>query len=113
MPAHCKKCKKNKEAIKLFKNTEIKMKNEDRVLGSVIGYENECKTLLETQLEQHNKILKNLARSQKHHHRTCNSVTPNGTRKIIIFSRSYAQYHRKFASLREDTAGTSHSKIIG
>ena len=43
------------------------MKKRARVLGSVIRSETECKTFVKTQLEEHNKILKNLARSQKHH----------------------------------------------
>ena len=62
------------------------MKKRARVLGSVIRSETECKTFLETQLEEHNKILKNLARSQKHHHKTCVPVTPKGYRKIMVFT---------------------------
>ena len=56
------KDEKYNEAIKLFKNIKIEMKKGARVLGS----ENECKTFLETQFEEHNKILKkNFARSRK------------------------------------------------
>ena len=41
------------------------MKKGTRVLGSVIGSETECKTFLETQLEEHNKILKKLGKIAK------------------------------------------------
>ena len=44
--------------MKVFKNTEIEKKKEARVLGFVMGSETECKTFLETQLEEINKILK-------------------------------------------------------
>ena len=41
------------------------MKKGARVLGSVIGSETECKTFLETQLEEHKKILKKLGKIAK------------------------------------------------
>ena len=62
------------------------MKKGARVLGSVKESETEFKTFLETQIEEHNKILKNLARLQKHHHKTCNPATPKEYKKIIVFS---------------------------
>ena len=49
------KDEKYNEAVKVFKNTEIEKKRGARVLGSVIASETECKTFLETQLEEHNK----------------------------------------------------------
>ena len=54
------KDEKNIEAIKVFKNTKIEMKKRARVLGSVIGSGTKCKTFLETQLEEHDKIMKKL-----------------------------------------------------
>ena len=77
------KFEKNNEAIKLFKNTEIEKKKGARVLSSVIGSETKSKTFLETQ--EHNKILKKLGRSRKHHHKTCTPVTPNGYKKNCRF----------------------------
>ena len=59
------KDEKYNEAIKVIKNTEIEMKKRARVLGSVIGSETECKTFLETQLEEHNKILKKTWRDRE------------------------------------------------
>ena len=41
------------------------MKKGARVLGSVIGSETECKTFSETQLEEHDKILKKLDKMAK------------------------------------------------
>ena len=54
------KDEKYNEAIKVFKNNAIEMKKEAKVFGSVIGSETKCNTFLETQLEEHNKILKKL-----------------------------------------------------
>ena len=59
------KDEKYNEAIKTFTNIEIEIKKGTRVLGSVIGSETECKTFLETQLEEHNKILKKLGKIAK------------------------------------------------
>ena len=56
---------KYNEAIKVFKNTEFETKKGARVLESVKGSEYECKTFLETQLEEHKKILKKLGKIAK------------------------------------------------
>ena len=41
------------------------MKKGARVLGSVIGSKTQCETFLETQLEEHNQILKKLGKIAK------------------------------------------------
>ena len=55
----------NNVAIKVFENTEIDMRKGASIVGSVIRSENEFKTFLDTQLEEHNKILKELGKIAK------------------------------------------------
>ena len=59
------KDEKYNEAIKVLKNIEIEMKKGSRVLGSVIGSETEGTIFLETQLEEHNKIMKKFGKIAK------------------------------------------------
>ena len=62
------------------------MREATKILSFVIGFETECKTFVETQLEEHNKRLKkNLARLQKRHRKTCVPVTPKGHKKSFLF----------------------------
>ena len=103
------KDEKYNEAIKRFKKTEIEMKKGARVLGSVIGSEAECKTFLETQLEELNKILTKLGKITKTSPQNVYSCYTKGVHEKLSFLATTIP--RKHAGLREDIAGKYHSKF--
>ena len=61
------------------------MKKGARVLGSVKGSETECKTFLETQLEEHNKILKKLDKIAKTSPQNVYSSYTKGVQEKLSF----------------------------
>ena len=83
------KNEKYNESIKVFKNTEIEMKKGARVLGSAIGSETKCKTFLETQLEDYNKILKKICKIAKTStQNVCSSYTKGVQEKLSFLTRT-------------------------
>ena len=87
------------------------MKKEAKVFGSVIGSETKCNISLETQLDEHNKILKKLGKIAKTSPQIVYSCYTKEEQVKLLFSIRTTLYHRKHADLREDTAGKSHSKF--
>ena len=79
------KDEKYNEAIKIFKNTEIEMKKGVRVLDSVIEFETECETFLETQSEELNKIPKKLGKIAKPSPQNVYSCYTKGLQEKLSF----------------------------
>ena len=79
------KDEKYNDTFKVIKNTELEKKKVARVLGSVIGSETECKTFLETQLEEHNKILKKLCKIAKTSPQNVQSSYTKGVQEKLSF----------------------------